>query len=146
MQREVHHAQIEKRHPYFDLKSHAAAVDPLQFRVVQRHQLVQEQPPFILFGDMPVHFVPCKQLVASVTAQDDNRRARLAIRYILCNSAITAPIPGLISPAQVDNMALAIKERRQLDVEERAELEQASTEMWASLPAGYQWLKGWQYV
>ena len=82
----------------------------------------------------------------SPTAEEDNRRARLAIRYILCNSAITAPIPGLISPAQVENMALAIKERRQLDVAEKAELEQASAEMWAKLPTNYQWLKDWQYV
>lgn len=79
-------------------------------------------------------------------AEEDNRRARLAIRYILCNSAITAPIPGLISPAQVDNMARALKERRQLDVAEAAELEQAVDEMWAGLPANYQWLKNWEYV
>jgi aryl-alcohol dehydrogenase-like predicted oxidoreductase len=79
-------------------------------------------------------------------AEEDNRRARLAIRYILCNSAITAPIPGLISPAQVDNMAKAVKERRQLDVSETAELEQAVDEMWAGLPANYQWLKNWEYV
>ncbi|MFQ6036677.1 MAG: aldo/keto reductase, partial [Sedimentisphaerales bacterium] len=38
----------------------------------------------------------------------DNRLARLAIRYILCNPAITAPIPGLISVQQVDNMVKAI--------------------------------------
>ncbi len=79
-------------------------------------------------------------------AEEDNRRARLAIRYILCNSAITAPIPGLISPAQVDNMARAVKERRQLDVAEAAELKQAVDEMWAGLPANYQWLKNWEYV
>jgi aryl-alcohol dehydrogenase-like predicted oxidoreductase len=79
-------------------------------------------------------------------AEEDNRRARLAIRYILCNSAITAPIPGLISPAQVDNMARAVKERRELDVAEATELQQAVDEMWASLPSNYQWLKNWEYV
>ena len=79
-------------------------------------------------------------------AQEDDRRARLAIRYILCNSAITAPIPGLVSPHQVDNMARAIKERRSLDLKERAELEKAVKEMWARLPANYQWLKKWEYV
>jgi aryl-alcohol dehydrogenase-like predicted oxidoreductase len=82
----------------------------------------------------------------SPTAEEDNRLARLAIRYILCNAAITAPIPGLISPSQVDNMALAVKERRQLDSAEKAELEQASAQMWANLPANYQWLRDWQYV
>ena len=45
--------------------------------------------------------------------------------------AITAPIPGLISPAQVDNMVAAVRERRELDEEERAELEQLGNEMWA---------------
>jgi aryl-alcohol dehydrogenase-like predicted oxidoreductase len=79
-------------------------------------------------------------------AQKDDELARLAIRYILCNDAITAPIPGLISPHQVDNMAKAIKERRTLDVKEKAELERAVDEMWAKLPANYQWLKNWEYV
>jgi predicted aldo/keto reductase-like oxidoreductase len=79
-------------------------------------------------------------------AEEDDRRARLAIRYILCNKAITAPIPGLISRHQVDNMAKAVKERRELDVAEKAELEEASQKMWANLPANYQWLKDWQYV
>ena len=79
-------------------------------------------------------------------AQEDDRRARLAIRHILCNDAITAPIPGLISPHQVDNMARAIKERGTLDTKETAELEQAVDEMWANLPENYQWLKDWEYV
>jgi len=79
-------------------------------------------------------------------AEEDDRRARLAIRYILCNPAITAPIPGLISTHQVDNMAKAIQERRELDLAEKAELQRAASEMWARLPANYQWLKDWQYV
>ncbi|MEE9365616.1 MAG: aldo/keto reductase [Dehalococcoidales bacterium] len=79
-------------------------------------------------------------------AAEDDRKARLAIRYILCNPAITAPIPGLISKHQVDNVARAVKERRELDVAEKAELEEASQKMWANLPANYQWLKDWQYV
>jgi len=78
--------------------------------------------------------------------EDDNRIARLAIRYILCNPAITAPIPGLISTQQVDNVALAVKERRQLDLQEKAELEQAMNQAWAKLPPDYRWLKDWQYV
>ena len=79
-------------------------------------------------------------------AEEDDRNARLAIRYILCNPAITAPIPGLISPHQVDNMAKAVKERRQLDLGEKAELERSVEQMWARLPANYQWLKNWEYV
>ncbi|OHB82011.1 MAG: hypothetical protein A2W31_05330, partial [Planctomycetes bacterium RBG_16_64_10] len=78
--------------------------------------------------------------------EGDHRLARLALRYILCNPAITAPIPGMITTAQVDNAALAVKERRQLDSGELAELDWANRRAWATLPPEYQWLKTWQYV
>jgi predicted aldo/keto reductase-like oxidoreductase len=83
---------------------------------------------------------------ASPHVPDDDRKARLAIRYILCNPAITAPIPGLISVRQVDNMVAAVKESRELGTEELSELERLGDEMWARLPANYQWLKDWEYV
>ena len=70
----------------------------------------------------------------------------MAIRHILCNPAITAPIPGLITVEQVDNMALAILERRELDQEEKAELHRAMQRAWANLPSTYRWLKNWEYV
>jgi predicted aldo/keto reductase-like oxidoreductase len=79
-------------------------------------------------------------------AEEDNKLARLAIRYILCNPAIAAPIPGLITVEQVDNMALAIKERRELDKDEKAALDRAMDRAWANLPDRYQWLKDWEYV
>jgi predicted aldo/keto reductase-like oxidoreductase len=78
--------------------------------------------------------------------EEDDRRARMAIRYILGNPAITAPIPGMITPHQVDNVVKAVQERRELDVEERAELQRLGEEMWARLPKDYQWLKQWEYV
>ena len=79
-------------------------------------------------------------------AEEDDRRARMAMRYILNNPAITAPIPGLISTHQVDNVVQAIKERRELDLAEQAELEEIGDEMFARLPAEYQWLRDWEYV
>jgi aryl-alcohol dehydrogenase-like predicted oxidoreductase len=79
-------------------------------------------------------------------AEEDDRLARMAIRYILATDAITAPIPGLISTAQVDNMVKAVKERRELDSAEAQELEKAMDRAWAKLPADYQWLKDWEYV
>jgi hypothetical protein len=82
----------------------------------------------------------------SPTAKEDDELARLAIRYILCNPAVTAPIPGLINAHQVENVALAVKERRQLDQAEKARLDQAMDEAWANLPPDYQWLKDWEYV
>ena len=83
---------------------------------------------------------------ASPHFEEDNRTARLAIRYILCNPAITAPIPGLISVQQVDNVCMAVKERRELDLKETRDLNLAMERAWAKLPADYQWLKDWEYV
>jgi predicted aldo/keto reductase-like oxidoreductase len=79
-------------------------------------------------------------------ATEDDERARLAIRYILCNPALTAPIPGLLNPHQVENVAQAVQERRKLDVAESKKLEAAMDEAWAKLPDDYQWLKDWEYV
>lgn len=78
--------------------------------------------------------------------EEDDRRARLALRYILGNPAITAPIPGLVTLAQVDNAAKAIAERRKLDKAEKAELENASKHMWANLRPSHQWLRNWEHV
>jgi len=82
----------------------------------------------------------------SPTAEEDDRLARNAIREILRKSVITAPIPGMINPHQVDNMAKAVKERRELDVAEAKELEEAMDRAWANLPGHYQWLKDWEYA
>jgi aryl-alcohol dehydrogenase-like predicted oxidoreductase len=82
----------------------------------------------------------------SPTAEEDDRLARMAIRYILANPAITAPIPGLISTHQVDNVAAAVAERRKLDLAEQQELRKAMDEAWARLPQDYEWLKEWDHV
>ncbi|MCK4960269.1 MAG: aldo/keto reductase [Planctomycetes bacterium] len=82
----------------------------------------------------------------SETRVEDDRLARLAIRYILNNPAITAPIPGMINAHQVENVARAVKERRKLDVAEARELEVAMDRAWANLPASYEWLKDWKYA
>ncbi len=74
-----------------------------------------------------------------------NRRARLAIRYIL-NTNTVIPIPGLNSIEYVDNVAKAVMERRQLDIKEKAELDKANKQALAALPGNYQWLRNWQYV
>ena len=79
-------------------------------------------------------------------AAEDDKRARLAIRHILGNPALTAPIPGLITLHQVDNVVQAVRERRKLDRAEKAELKKVTDEMWANLPEGYEWLRDWQNV
>ena len=77
--------------------------------------------------------------------EEKNRRARLAIRYILQSNTVI-PIPGMNRVSEVDNAVEAVKERRQLDLKERAELENAGKQTWAKLPPHYQWLKDWEYV
>ena len=77
--------------------------------------------------------------------EEKNRRARLAIRYILQSNTVI-PIPGMNRVSEVDNAVKAVKERRQLDLKERAELENAGKQTWAKLPPHYQWLKDWEYV
>jgi aryl-alcohol dehydrogenase-like predicted oxidoreductase len=77
--------------------------------------------------------------------EENNRRARLAIRYILHSNTVI-PIPGLNSIDEVDNAIKAVMERQELDLKEKAELAEAGREMWAKLPPNYQWLKNWEYV
>jgi len=77
---------------------------------------------------------------------EDNRMARLTIRAILTNPVITAPIPGLITPEQVDNVAVAVLQRRALDVKEQAELDAATERAFANLPPHYRWLNDWNAV
>jgi hypothetical protein len=52
----------------------------------------------------------------------------------------------MINTHQVDNMALAVQERRKLDLKEKAELEKACKEMWANLSPDHTWLRNWEYV
>ncbi len=92
--------------------------------------------------------------------EEDNRIARQTIRHILTNPAITAPIPGLASVQQVENVALAIRERREQDLAQiddeapagrlhtsaQAELDIATESMWANLEPHYQFLRDWEYV
>ncbi len=78
--------------------------------------------------------------------EEDNKIARLTIRSILTNPVITAPIPGIINPQQVDNVATAVLQRRALDIKEQAELDAASDRAFANLPYHYRWLNDWNTV
>ena len=82
----------------------------------------------------------------SPTKEEDSKLARLTIRAILSNPAITAPIPGLITPEQVDNVCLAVLQHRELDREEQAELDAGLRRAFAKLPPHYHWLRDWDYV
>jgi len=82
----------------------------------------------------------------SPTKQEDDQRARLALRYVLCCDVLTCAIPGLITVDQVRNAAAAVRERRQFDLAENAKFEQITRQMWSSLPQHYQWLREWRWV
>ena len=82
----------------------------------------------------------------SATKEEDDERARLTLRYVLSNDALTAAIPGMITPDQVHNAAQAVAERRQLDLAESRRLQRAVDQMWANLPQNYQWLREWEHV
>jgi aryl-alcohol dehydrogenase-like predicted oxidoreductase len=77
--------------------------------------------------------------------EENDNNARLAIRFILHSNTVI-PIPGMNRVREVDNVVRAVMERRELDMKEKAQLENASKQMWAKLPRNYQWLKDWEYV
>jgi aryl-alcohol dehydrogenase-like predicted oxidoreductase len=76
---------------------------------------------------------------------EDFKRARLAIRYILHTQTVI-PIPGLNTAAEVDNVVKAVKERRELDLRAKAALRSFNDQMLASLPPCYEWLRNWEHV
>lgn len=82
----------------------------------------------------------------SPTKDEDDQRARLALRYVLSCDVLTAAIPGLITVDQVKNAAAAVRERRQFDLAEAAHFQQITRHMWASLPDHYGWLRAWEWV
>jgi len=82
----------------------------------------------------------------SPQAEQDDEIARLAIRHIIGMDCIAAPIPGLINTHQVDNVARAVHEPRELNEEEKTKLAQAGEAMFAKLPPHYEWLKDWEWV
>ncbi len=87
--------------------------------------------------------------LGSPQAEEDSKRARLALRYILQNPAITAPIPGMINVQQVDNAVKAVAEFKKtgrLSRKERAELDRATDGIWARLRPGHEWLRDWECV
>ena len=82
----------------------------------------------------------------SLTRQDDDGRARMALRYVLCCDVLSASIPGLITVEQVKNAAAAVKERRNFEKAEVGHYEKLTANMWRRLPDDYCWLRSWEWV
>jgi aryl-alcohol dehydrogenase-like predicted oxidoreductase len=82
----------------------------------------------------------------SPSQEEDDERARLALRHVLCCDVLTCAIPGLITVEQVKNAAAAVRERRRFDLVESQRHQEITREMWANLPQEYQWLRQWEWV
>jgi len=124
----------------FTAKSKEASTDSV-FDAVKKHKVA-------MFGIKPFSsnsLFKGDSTLDGAHAEEDNRLARLTIRYIIEQNVITAPIPGMINAQQVDNVAKAVTEGP-LAKEEALELEAAMDRAWANLPAHYEWLKNWEYV
>jgi hypothetical protein len=80
----------------------------------------------------------------SATREEDNERARLALRHVLGCDILAASIPGLVTVDQVKNAAAAVKERRRLDLADARRHAELTAEMWDNLPADYHWLRDGQ--
>ncbi|MCX8038104.1 MAG: aldo/keto reductase [Candidatus Sumerlaeia bacterium] len=77
--------------------------------------------------------------------EEDDRLARMALRYVMAIPTVTAPIPGLMNAQQVENAAKAVQEGP-LTAAEKAELDVAVERMWANLPADHLWLRNWEWA
>ncbi len=82
----------------------------------------------------------------SPTKDEDDQRARMALRYVLACDVLAAAIPGLITVDQVKNAVAAVHERRQFDLAEAERFHQLTQTMWANLPDNYRWLHDWRWV
>jgi aryl-alcohol dehydrogenase-like predicted oxidoreductase len=82
----------------------------------------------------------------SATKEEDDRRARMVLRYVLSCDVLAAAIPGLITIDQVKNAARAVQQRREFDLVEQEEYEQITHHMWHNLPGNYHWLRDWEWV
>ncbi|MBN2137418.1 MAG: aldo/keto reductase [Sedimentisphaerales bacterium] len=85
--------------------------------------------------------------VMGVGSKTENDMARLTLQCILANKAITAAVPGLSTPYEVENAARASYVR--LLGQSAAEtqwLMKITDRQWANLPQDYQWLRDWEVV
>jgi predicted aldo/keto reductase-like oxidoreductase len=85
--------------------------------------------------------------VMGVGSKKENDLARLTLQCILTNPCITAAVPGLSTPYEVENAARA-SYTRQLGMApaDKQWLMEITERQWANLPQEYQWLHDWEVV
>ncbi len=85
--------------------------------------------------------------VMGVGSKTENDMARLTIQCILVNKAITAAVPGLSTPYEVENAARASYTRTLgQSAADHQWLMEITDRQWANLPADYEWLRDWEVV
>jgi predicted aldo/keto reductase-like oxidoreductase len=92
--------------------------------------------------------IPAVFPVMGVGDKSENDLARLTIQCILSNETITATVPGMTTPYEVENAAMASYTRpiAKMSPAEKQWLKQVTDEQWACLPAEYTWLRDWEVV
>lgn len=85
--------------------------------------------------------------IMGVGSKTENDMARLTLQCILANKAITATVPGLSTPYEVENAARASYTRPLgQSAADKEWLMEITDRQWANLPADYQWLREWEVV
>jgi len=114
--------------------------------VIQRNVGIVTIKPF--FGGSL--FESCGKVkfpVMGVGSKTENDMARLTLQCIIANKAITATVPGLSTPYEVENAARASYTRPLgQSAAEKEWLKEITDRQWANLPADYEWLREWEVV
>jgi aryl-alcohol dehydrogenase-like predicted oxidoreductase len=86
--------------------------------------------------------------VMGVGDKSENDLARLTLQCILSNDVITATVPGLTTPYEVENAALAAYTRpvAKMTAADEKWLADITERQWQDLPAEYRWLHDWEVV
>jgi len=85
--------------------------------------------------------------VMGVGSKSENDLARLTLQCILTNPAITATVPGLSTPYEVENAARASYTRQLgMSAADKQWLTEITDQQWANLPQEYEWLRDWEVV
>jgi predicted aldo/keto reductase-like oxidoreductase len=80
-------------------------------------------------------------------AEEEHKLARLTLQYITTNDAITAALPGMTTPYEVENNVRASYERKETVAWQDVEwLKRKTDQAWANLPEDYAWLREWEWV
>jgi uncharacterized protein len=79
-------------------------------------------------------------------AAEDDRRARLAIRGVLSNPALSSTLPGCASVHQLENAVDAVAGTRALSAGELENFEESTRHMWSNLPPYQEFLRDWREV